>query len=253
MPPKKKTAPAKTASTKKATPAHSVVSHAKPTPIAEPKTNLRPFPAPAAAATALSVLKHIVESTRVEPGFTFAPTDALEMLHPDAIQVNKQLTNEFGHMAVRATAAGEKLLAEMLQPASQPETVQSPFAGAAFAAQADPTWLQRAAEHHAIQADIVAGQPKSAVGAVSGIAIETDVPLPANIDTASRSRYPFDSLQIGHSFFIANTPEVPSQRKRLASTVANANKKYREAGIRFVVRDGIHASLGAGARVHRVS
>lgn len=236
---KKKTAPAKTASiTKKATHAHSAVSQAKPAtaPTPEKVNNLHPFPAPV-AHTALSVLQHIVEATNGPEGFTYMPTAALELLHTDAIEVNEGLRNSQNHVAVRATKAGAKLLAEMLPPAQpeQPNPFAQPFSNATAELKINPP--------------IMPALPVTS----KGIAIETDVPLPANIDSASRSRYPFDSLQVGHSFFLANTPEVPSQRKRMASTVANANKKYREAGIRFVVRDGIHPALGAGARVHRVS
>lgn len=251
---KKKTAPTKTASAKKHSPAHSAsVATKQPIPEA-PKTNVRPFPPP--AHTALSVLSHIVEATNSMEGFTYMPVAALELLHTDAIEVNEGLRNSQNHVAVRATKAGMKLLAEMSQP-KQPETAQpfaQPFDTPAVMAQ-DPGARALATQGVTITRPDMAKLVMSAPVALTpdGIAIETDVPPPVDINSNRRSRYPFDSLQVGHSFFIANTQEVPNQRKRLASSVANANKKYREQDIKFVVRDGVHPALGAGARVHRVS
>lgn len=261
---KKKTVPTKTASTKKHSPAHSA-SVATKQPISEaPKANVRPFPPP--AHTALSVLSHIVEATNGPEGFTYMPVAALELLHTDAIEVNEGLRNSQNHVAVRATKAGMKLLAEMSQP-NQPETARQPDFGEQLVKMpfAPATAQDPGARALATQGVTVTRPDMAAVGAGAimggvnvaltpdGIAIETDVPPPVDINSNRRSRYPFDSLQVGHSFFIANTKEVPNQRKRLASSVANANKKYREQDIKFVVRDGVHPALGAGARVHRVS
>lgn len=256
---KKKTAPTKTASAKKHSPAPSA-SVATKQPQSEPaKTNLRPFPAPVAVAhTALSVLSHIVEATNGPEGFTYMPVAALELLHTDAIEVNEGLRNSQNHVAVRATKAGMKLLAEMTQPA-QPETAarQPDFGEQLLKMPFAPATAQT---YDMIARDLAANakMARAELGAAvaltpDGIAIETDVPVPADTNSNRRSRYPFDTLQVGHSFFIANTKEVPNQRKRMASSVANGNKKYRDQGIRFVVRDGVHPVLGVGARVHRVS
>lgn len=54
-----------------------------------------------------------------------------------------------------------------------------------------------------------------------------DVPLP-NITRGgtSASKYPFDTLEIGQSFFVPATEDMPNPGKSLASTVSSASKRY---------------------------
>ena len=57
--------------------------------------------------------------------------------------------------------------------------------------------------------------------------IENDVPVPA---ISGRGRggnvYPFDQLEVGQSFFVANSESKPNAAKSLASTVSSATARY---------------------------
>ena len=67
------------------------------------------------------------------------------------------------------------------------------------------------------------------VSKVSDFVIE-DVALPAakrgGNGRAGNTKYPFDALEIGQSFFIPATVERPNPVKALASTVTSANARY---------------------------
>lgn len=57
--------------------------------------------------------------------------------------------------------------------------------------------------------------------------IEDNVPVPA---ISGRGRgcnvYPFDQLEVGQSFFVANDESKPNAAKSLASTVSSAAARY---------------------------
>lgn len=164
---------------------------------------------------------------------TYAPLDSVkEHVKNGFAEVNEEIVDENGNVAVRATAAG---IAE----------VSSKNAAASTA--------------------------KPVV--VSGFEIESDVPVPTG---SGRGRtktelYPFDKLEIGQSFFVANSEEKPDIAKSLASTVSGATARYAvevpgkfklnrkgeevpatEATRKFIVRaaskDGVD-----GARVFRIA
>lgn len=65
--------------------------------------------------------------------------------------------------------------------------------------------------------------------AKSGFVIEDDVAMPTS---SGRGRggntYPFDDLEVGQSFFVANTEDKPNAAKSLASTVSSATARYAE-------------------------
>jgi len=84
--------------------------------------------------------------------------------------------------------------------------------------------------------------------------------------------YPFASMQIGESFFVASTDEKPNPAKSLASTVSSTNKRYAKVypathktkagqptgkdGRTFTVRSRTVEDAGEtanGARVYRVA
>lgn len=46
--------------------------------------------------------------------------------------------------------------------------------------------------------------------------------------TAGSERYPFSEMEVGHSFFIPASAEMPEPAKSLASTVSGATKRYAE-------------------------
>ncbi len=58
--------------------------------------------------------------------------------------------------------------------------------------------------------------------------IENNVPIPAVVGRgrADATVYPFDSLQVGQSFFVPNTEKKPDAAKSMASTVSSAVARY---------------------------
>lgn len=73
---------------------------------------------------------------------------------------------------------------------------------------------------------------------MSGFSIDTGVPVPAiKRSGAATSIYPFDALEVGQSFFVPATDEMPNPGKSLASTVSSASKRYAtETGTRELTR-----------------
>ena len=107
--------------------------------------------------------------------------------------------------------------------------------------------------------------------------IEADVAIPAITGrgrTSQANKYPFDGLEIGQSFFVPNTPEMPDAAKSMNSTTSTANRRYSEviegetktikrAGVevtvaatrqlrKFICREFTHPAKGQGARIWRV-
>lgn len=61
----------------------------------------------------------------------------------------------------------------------------------------------------------------------SAFAIDTGIPVPTIRRAGSAtSKYPFDDLPIGGSFFVPATEDMPNPGKSLASTVSSASKRY---------------------------
>jgi len=69
-------------------------------------------------------------------------------------------------------------------------------------------------------------ETKPAASAAS-FALDNDVPMPT---VSGRGRggnvYPFDEMQPGQSFFVANSEDKPNAAKSLASTVSSATARY---------------------------
>lgn len=59
-------------------------------------------------------------------------------------------------------------------------------------------------------------------------AIEDGIELPTSGRGRTSTTYPFDLLNVGQSFFVANTAEKPNAAKSLASTVSSATARYAE-------------------------
>ena len=97
--------------------------------------------------------------------------------------------------------------------------------------------------------------------------IENDIPMPSG---SARGRggnlYPFDDLEVGQSFFVANSEDKPNAAKSLASTVSSAtaryavpsedgatktNKKGKTVPVMVETRKFVVRSVEGGARVWR--
>ena len=102
--------------------------------------------------------------------------------------------------------------------------------------------------------------PTAAAAAAGKFKIFADVDLPEAGSAGRSSKYPFESLEVGHGFFVADD-EIDGERsahEALQSTVATASKRMRP--VTFVVRalqdggklDPAYAGK-AGAFVKRVA
>lgn len=59
--------------------------------------------------------------------------------------------------------------------------------------------------------------------------IDTDVALPKIVrGRAAEAKYPFDEMEVGHSFFVGATEDRQEPWKSLASVVSSANKRYEQ-------------------------
>lgn len=75
------------------------------------------------------------------------------------------------------------------------------------------------------------------------IEVDSNIPIPAR--RRRPSKYPFEKMDLGDSFFIESTEDRPNPERALGSVVHAANKRYGEMKFRIAKVDG-------GARVWRV-
>jgi hypothetical protein len=90
--------------------------------------------------------------------------------------------------------------------------------------------------------------------------------------SSQSSKYPFDRLEIGQSFFVANSAEMPEAAKSMNSTTSTANRRYSEVIEgefetnkkgeavpkrrqlrKFICREYTHPTKGVGAMIWRVA
>lgn len=150
-------------------------------------------------------LQRIVEATKGPQGFMFADIDEVKQYAGAAglVEVNIDMKNEAGGVAVRATAKGIALFDTVSDPVPA-----NPFPVAAPAPVATPE------------------ASKGAFPLVSG------VPLPEIQGRGFKPResiYPFEKMEVGHSFFLADAVEdgkTISAVTKYASAVSAANQKH---------------------------
>lgn len=150
--------------------------------------------APAAAAIDNTKLRAIVEAT-VAGGFVYCNADEVAaMVAAELVETNATMTDEAGNIATRATPKG-------IETMNQTATEAAPVAAAATEA------------------------PKA-----SRLAIEIDDYVPATRNKRGGGKggelYPFEALEVGKSFHVANTSDKPDVAKALASTVSSATARY---------------------------
>lgn len=118
------------------------------------------------------------------------------------VEINPAMTNENGEVATRATQTG----IESLDSAA---TVADNAASETQTATAETGTTQKAK---------------------TMFKIEDAIPVPT---ISGRGRggnvYPFDQLEVGQSFFVANDESKPNAAKSLASTVSSATARYAVA------------------------
>jgi hypothetical protein len=193
---------------KAATAATPVVTEAPAAPVAA-------FGAPAIpAGVNVAELQRIVAATKAHPNYTFASLlncASLETL--GLIEINRGITDpQTGNPAVRALfPVADEYLANIGANEAMSKS-ESPVAAVAGATAVEAPRFE----------------------------LDDNVPIPAikrgGSLTPRVSPYPFDTMNVGQSFHIAATEDVPNPSKKYASTVSSANARYS-----FEVKDAAGA------------
>jgi len=183
----------------------------------------------------IKMLKRIHKESYIsEDGYTFTtPEEHSEALDLGFLVVNPEICNE-----------DDTALATVLTPL-----------GEEFAGIVKPKEVEEEdAQPQQVEEKPVAPKGKS-MHLIS--AVVADVELPKTKRGSGRtSPYPFDSMEVGHSFFVADDERKASVV--LAPAVAIANKRGKDAGKRFACRtlaDGAAFGMAgvSGAMVKRLS
>ena len=134
------------------------------------------------------------------PESIFAP-----LVEAGLVEINTAMTNEAGEVATRATQKGIESLDSAATVADN-ATSEATSATAATAATAETQKVKIMFK------------------------IEDGIPFPT---ISGRGRggnvYPFGQLEVGQSFFVANSEDKPNAAKSLASTVSSATARYAVA------------------------
>ena len=150
--------------------------------------------------TAVIGLAEIVEAGA--NGIYTSPEVHLPLVEAGLVEINPAMTNEAGEIATRATQAG----------------IESLDSGATVADNATS---------EATSATAATGETQKVK---TMFKIEDSIPVPT---ISGRGRggnvYPFDQLEVGQSFFVANDESKPNAAKSLASTVSSATARYAVA------------------------
>lgn len=150
---------------------------------------------PAAAVVAVIGLAEIVAAGA--NGIYTSPEVHLPLVEAGLVEINPTMTNENGEVATRATQKGI-------------ESLDS----AATVADNATSETQTAKTGETQKAKTM-------------FKIEDAIPVPT---ISGRGRggnvYPFDQLEVGQSFFVANDESKPNAAKSLASTVSSATARY---------------------------
>ncbi len=103
----------------------------------------------------------------------------------------------------------------------------------------------------------------TAPAAASAFALIDGAVLPEGRAPRASSIYPFDTMNVGQSFFVPATEDKPNPAKSLASTVSSANKRFTKDGAdgrKFTVKPvksgvayGAFTAPADGAMVQRAS
>lgn len=133
-------------------------------------------------------LENVIEATKAD-GFVYTPVEFHQpLVDQGLVEVNPEMTNEAGHIATRAT---EKAFGNTMAT----EEIKT------------------------------AEKPKFEIE--SGVAIPEKVRNSTGLRAGRTPVYPFDSLEVGQSFFIPNKGDK-SAAKAMASTVAGANARHSQ-------------------------
>lgn len=128
------------------------------------------------------------------PNGTFAPENVCKALEAEGLaEYSSETKDSNGFMAIRATEAGV----------------------IRFNAESGTE----------VPGDKVGG---AAAVAATGFVIEAGIPVPSIVGRGGKggSKYPFDALEVGQSFFVPNSEAQPDAHASMGSTVSGATQRY---------------------------
>ena len=151
------------------------------------------------AATAVAVIG-LAEIVAAGANGMFVPESVYApLVEAGLVEINPAMVNEAGEIATRATQAG----------------IESLDSGAIVV------------DNATTEANSETAATGKTEKVKSMFKIENEVPVPA---ISGRGRggnvYPFNQLEVGQSFFVANSESKPNAAKSLASTVSSATARY---------------------------
>lgn len=154
----------------------------------------------ATAAVNMELLEAIVNATNNNSFVHVAQAHYAPMVAAGLVEVNTapNMTNSQGEHATRATAEGAATLAAH-KAAQSGQGGANPSTGPA-------------------------GEAKPTFNVVGGI----EMPKSKRGGGKTGALYPFETLEVGQSFFVPATAERPNPAKSLASTVSSATQRYAE-------------------------
>jgi hypothetical protein len=203
---------------------------------------------PEVAQNVALTLKDIAEAPG---GFIYTSrSDHEQFLSQGLVEVNASMCDDEGKIATRCTQLGFQWLE---QEELEQQEKNTPWNGQEISADKEPEFVEHVVSN---------SQGKT----FNGFKIEKDVPPPKARIRQSSNVYPFDSLEIGESFFVPNTVEKPDIAKTLSSTVSSANARYavetgetkisrrtgEETKVKRQTRNFIVRPVEGGARIWRM-
>lgn len=161
------------------------------------KGSSKTAPAVAVAEVGNVTMSHIVEAT-LDPAKGFLYTSAAvhtPLAEAGLVEVNPTMANEAGELATRATQKGI-------------DSVSNNGENATSETNGEPAKTEKVNKMFQLEDNV-------AVPSISGRG-------------RTGTTYPFDAMEVGQSFFIANDESKPNAAKSLASTVSSATARYAE-------------------------
>lgn len=169
--------------------------------------------------------------------------DITTLVEQGLIEYNATVKNEAGEVVCRVTETGDALFLELTTPKVTPESF---FAAGPVASAPLPAT--------AVEGDESPAKKARAYVEKANITIDQGVPLiPISRSTSRSSKYNFEGMQIGESFFLEQPKDAPAIQRAVGSAVSAANK--RVLGKKFVQRQTPSDPVTglAGVRVYCLS
>lgn len=165
------------------------------------------------------LLSAIVTATQGNSFVYTAEADYSPLVAAGYAEVNPGMMDYDGRVATRATKEGIDAINDTttMNTTGNADTVIDSTTTTGTASPADATTTAPAADAAAASSDEIA---------------IFSVPLPEKKRVAFGGRsssYPFEKLEVGQSFFVANSEKMPNAKKSLASTVSSATRRFAEA------------------------